>query len=271
MRFSRRLLHGLTPPLFAAVIRRLFPHSPRHIWEGVYSHLDNVPISNGSYDFPDRVNEMTEQAATLLSTVRNHEIPPLWHDLLAVLAASIHNPGHALTIVDFGGAAGSGFIQLLSSLRSNPRLQYHVIDLPGMCNAASRIYKNGEPISFHTSIDTAPTRPDIVYINTVLQYISDYQEHLRLLENLQPKWLLLARTSAGEVPTFASRQLNLSNQVLPYWFFNRNELVSLVASFGYALEFENLADHEYSQEALPKSHRIGRMRNLLFRRINPDF
>jgi hypothetical protein len=86
------------------------------------------------------------------------------------------------------------------------------------------------------------------------------------LAALRAPWLVLARTAAGDIPTFATRQLNLPGQVIPYWFVNRNEIIDLLRGEGYQLALEGLADREYDQSNFPPAYRIGRMRNLLFAR-----
>ena len=119
-------------------------------------------------------------------------------------------------------------------------------------------------INFHTALADTPASTDIVYCQRALQYIEDYLGQLRALASLGAPWLLLARTPTGDIPTFATRQLNLPGQILPYWFINRAEFVDLLDGHGYRLIWESVCDHEYDQSNFPVTHRIGRMRTSSF-------
>ena len=121
-------------------------------------------------------------------------------------------------------------------------------------------------MAFDTSLDGARAAPDIVYANSVLPYIEDYAALLKKLAGLGARYLLVARLAGGSYPTYATRQLNLKGQVLPYWFHNTEEIKGILRSSGYALAYEGLTGPEYDQRNFPASHRVGRMRNLLFRR-----
>jgi len=260
----RRSVKHVTPPILVESYRRLNQVRQNYTWEGIYQHMRDVPTVNASYGYSERVREMSVQAAGFLADMRAGQIACLWHDFLASVAATTSASSGKLRVLDFGGAVGSGFIQLCTVLPKATTLEYHVVDLPEMC-AAGRILFADEPrIYFHTAVANVIDKPDIVYVSSVLQYIEDYAERLRTLAAVGARWLILARVATGNIPTYATRQLNLPGQVLPYWFLNRDELVNLLQHGGYRLAHEGLADREYDQSNFPETHRIGRMRNLLF-------
>lgn len=263
---SRQLLKRLLPPVLLDLLRKRRCPQPIYTWDGIYPHLRDVPVHHASYDHEERIHEMATQAGEWLAQMRAGLRPAIWHNTLATVAAATGVGLGTIRVVDFGGAAGSGFIQLLATLPPSITLGYHIVDLTGMCAAGRELFVGEPRIRFHTTLTEVPAQPDIVYVNSVLQYLEDYAGQLRALTALGARWLLLARTATGNIPTFASRQLNLPGQVLPYWFVNRDELVSLVRSLGYRLAFEDLADREYDQSNFPVTHRIGRMRHLLFTR-----
>ena len=260
----RSLLKSLVPPLFPAAFRRVFRTHQGWTWDGIYSHLCNVPIRNGTYDYGQRIREMKEQAKKALAEVHAGRKSWLWHDLLTTVAATASAATGTVKVVDFGGGTGTGFIQLLATLPKETTIEYHVIDLEGMCAAGRELFLSQPRIRFHTTLSAVTTTPDVVYVNSVIQYIEDYAAQLRQLAALKARWLLCARMATGNFPTFATRQLNLPGQVLAYWFLNRDEVLTILRNSGYRLALEELMGREYDQSNFPETHRIGRMRNLLF-------
>jgi len=58
--------------------------------------------------------------------------------------------------------------------------------------------------------------------------------------------------------------LNLPGQVLAYWFLNVDEISKILAAVGYSLAYDGLVGPMYDQSNYPESHRMGRMRTMLF-------
>src|SRR5262249_7801677 len=131
---SREFLKRLLPPVVVDFIRQrpLFPRA--YVWDGIYEHFRDVP-THGDYNDDRRVEELIEQAKGFLTAVKTGQQPRLWHDHLAILAAAIGSPTGGVSVLDFGGGAGTGFLQLLVTLRAGMRIQYRVVDLNKMCAA----------------------------------------------------------------------------------------------------------------------------------------
>jgi putative methyltransferase (TIGR04325 family) len=255
------MLKQVVPPILVDLARG------RHtgpIWDGLYAHRRDVPVRAGTFDHAARIREMTVQAEGLLAEVRAGRKPAMWHDLLVSTAAVVAAEMGSVTVVDFGGGPGTGFIQLQATLPKTARIHYHVVELEGMCVAGRAVFHGDDRIVFHTALDNVPCSPDIVYVNSVLQYIDDYAGQLQLLAALQARWIILSRMAAGDIPTYATSQLNVRDQVLAYWFLNQNEVVTILRAEGYALAFDALGSREYDQRNFPESHRVGRMREMIF-------
>lgn len=236
-------------------------------WEGIYSHLSEVPAPVGSsYNDDLRVLEMVEQASEIRSQIERGEKPWFWHEALVTLAAlSIHRKA-CLRIVDFGGGLATGFLHLVSSLPDFSGVKYEVVELEKIRAAGADFYFGEPKVRYFDSLDQIEPKPDILYINSVLQYISDYSSQLRRFAKTGAEWILMGRAAIGEIPTFATCQVNLPGQVLPYWFLNKNEVVTIMADAGYSLVLDDPWGKYYDQSNFPLTHRIGRMRNLIFSR-----
>jgi putative methyltransferase (TIGR04325 family) len=157
-------------------------------------------------------------------------------------------------------------LHLQALVRDTAELRYEVVETERSCVAGREIFSDDPRISFLERLPPESHRPDIVYLNSVLQYIDDYAGLTRTLCRYRARYLLFARLSAGDVPTYATAQLNVPGSVIPYWFINIDELLGIMRSEGYKLLFEDLLARKYDQANFPARYRLGHARNLLFAR-----
>lgn len=253
----RRWARGLAPlSLLQQRNRREF------IWRGVYPTLRDVPMSRAEFG-TELIDEMASKTAAALATIAEGGTPLLWHQSFALVAGAMASRLGRLRVLDFGGATGSGYVQLLSSLPRGVRIDYLVVDSPEMCRAGCRLFDSDPQIRFADSLPAAGS-VDLVYANAVLPYIDDYAGTLRELASLGAEQIFLARLAAGSGPTFASCQVNVPGRVFPYWFLNFKEVTALLAAEGYRLACDSFVDRVYDQRNLPATHRVERFRDVLF-------
>jgi putative methyltransferase (TIGR04325 family) len=263
---DREFIKQFVPPILVPLLRgRSIPPEPRFTWQGVYPHRQDIPTENNSYDETAEVQAQYDWTRAGLDLVHAGNPPNLRHDTLAVVAAITRSRNSAVSVLDFGGAVGSGYVQLLGSLPKNAAIEYHVVDLPKMCAAGRQLFVDDPRITFHTCLPTLDHALDIVYASSVFPYIDDYRRLLRQLASTKAMFILFGQLATGNIPTFAAKQMNLRKKILAYWFLNRDEVVGLLAEAGYELVYEGSGDREYDQNNFPQTHRIGKMRNMLFR------
>lgn len=252
------------PPIILDLIRGT-TNSQGSIWKGVYERHSSVPTREGTFD-ERLIGEMSEAAARALKHYESGGKPYLWHEHLALVASMIAAETGQIRILDFGGGIGSGFLQLLSSLPSTTKIEYLIVDLEQMCNAGRKIFANDERIHFVTTLPPSSQVFDLVYVNSVLQYIEDYKTTLENLACVGSPFLLLTRLAAGDFPTFATQQINVPEQIFPFWFLNVQEVNQILRGSGYEVASDFLMERVYDQSKLPITHRAERMRNMLFRK-----
>lgn len=256
----RRWVKRLVPPILLEFRAGTDIATP--IWKGVYASFTDVPVKRADYD-AELVDEMIATTGGALQQWRAGRKPFLWHEPFALLAGTLAAKRHAIRVIDFGGGVGSGFAQLISSLPASVEIDYLVVDNAAMCAAGRRVF-NGDPrIRFAVDLPAA-TPVDLIYVNSVLQYIDDYRATLSRLASIGAGAIFLARLAAGSQPRFASEQWNVPGRVFPYWFLNMNETVSVLEAAGYQLACDSFVDRAYDQSNLPESHRVERFRNVLF-------
>lgn len=258
--FIKPVLHELRKSIRRALKR----HFHLFTWNGIYSSFEEISIHPAQYDDRIEVEKHLSWTKSALNTVQLGKTPALWHDALGIVAALIGNSKQNVRVLDFGGAVGSGYVQLLGALPKNIKIDYHVVELDNMCSVGRELFNDYYDIKFHSGIPAMDGKIDVIYINGALQYMSDYKAFLSSVCHTGASYILFGRLPAGDVPTYATEQLNLRNVTLPYWILNLGEFTNILGSNGYRLIFEGFSDQEFDQDNFPVTHRLGRFRTLLF-------
>jgi putative methyltransferase (TIGR04325 family) len=237
-----------------------------YYWRGVYSQLNQVPASGTEYNSNQLITFMRNFTERFQTAARScGTIPPFLgdHTLLAMLAGVIGAHHESISILDFGGSMGIGFISVSTSLPGHWDISYHLVESQRVCETGETLWSGDDRIFFHSSLPKN-LQVDIVYSRATLQYIEDYPGLLRQLAGYKAMFLLLADLPAGDIPTYATAQHNLKKSILPYWFFNFQEIIDIMAQQGYSLIFKGGQEKKYDRSNFPKSHRLEQMCNLLF-------
>jgi putative methyltransferase (TIGR04325 family) len=269
-RVARRLtaiVKSMVPrALLDAIVSRTNARGP--IWEGVYARFRDVPVEDDAYATPAYLDSVEQFARAALSAWRSGQKLNLWHDSPALVAACVARERHEIVVVDFGGGLGTGYLHMKHCLPTDVQTRYLIIEIPDLVARGRELFAGIDDVSFYDALTTVSARPDIVYVNSALQYVEDYAAVLGQMADLQPNWILLDRTAAGDVPSFVTRQLNVDGKAMRYWFLDKHEIASILAKSGYQLAHEAEVGPKYDQHNLPPSHRIPRMRNFLFCRAS---
>lgn len=273
----------LTPPIALEAYKKLrnrkhVQDEPDYIWEGIYTQLSDVPSEGEAFDGEPWLKMTRSHTEELLRVSKNYGVVPTEvvdeHNLLPLLVAAAYRDRPKVTILDFGGGMGISYIHLTKSLVGAHDIDYYVMERERICVAGSPLFEMDKHVHFLRSAFPATLpRPDIVHLNSVLQYIEDYSGFLREICSLRAEFILFVKLSAGDIPTYATAQRNVPGSVIPYWFINSNELIELMASQGYTLLFKGALSNRYNQENFPIEYRIERACNLLFslgKRTEPD-
>jgi len=233
--------------LTAAAVRRLLG---RPTWRGTYKTLEDVPKSGTGHSGGSWLADAEAATRAVLAGDAVEE-----HALLTVLVASISGP---VSVLDVGGAMGRAYLQLKRALPIAPA--YTIVETAAVCA------RGRELVPEITFVDRLPeaASPDVVYVRTSLQYLDDPLGTLRRLFGYGPRFVLLADTSAGEIPTFATAQLNIPGSVIPYWFLSINAVIE--AASGYELLMRASGKRKLPRMAVPPAYRLERTVDLLFGR-----
>lgn len=262
----KTLLKQITPPALVTLWQRKSLYLG-YYWKGLYSEFNEVPSSGAGFasdqwiTITKKATEEMQAAARSCGTIPGFVIGD--RSLLPMLAAVIGTHHERVSILDFGGGMGIDFINVSASLPRHWDITYHLVESPRVCETGPPIYISDERINFYTSLPK-DLQVDIVYIRSSLQYVEDYSGLLRKLAGYKPRYFLLVDQPAGDIPTYATTQRNVKGGVYPYWFFNVQEIIDIMAQQGYILVFKGGQEKKYDRSNFPQSHRLEHMCNLLF-------
>ncbi len=248
-------------------IRSALPgRTGEEVWRGVYASFGEAGIERADYATKDYLDQLEKEATRWLEQRRRKQTVALWHDNLAMVAASLASNSDGVSVVDFGGGLGGGYVQLRQWLGPAMPIRYIVVEIPDLVARGRQLFSGNEDIRFEESLDRIPSSPDILYVNSALQYPENPREVLRAFAGLTPLAILLDRSAIGDVPSFVTRQVNVPGKAMGYWFLNIDEVIEDLG--GYELVCNGEVGPIYQQAGLPEDRRIPRMRTLLFRRAD---
>jgi len=241
------------------------------IWNGVYESFDQVPVSGPGFASDAWLADMERYTQEAITSLRNKgagipESVPQYHALAATLVATVQQLERPVRVLDFGGGMGVGFASLKRCMAAELPIEYLIIDNEQSCERGRRLLADFPSVRFRSELPRDVASVDVIVLSSVLQFVEEYEKLLRDLSTLKPSHWLFTFLPAGDIPTFASAQLNVPGSVLPVWFFSLNELVQKIEALSYRLVFKSALDRVFDMSNFPLTHQLPRQCNLLFRR-----
>ena len=244
------------------------------IWDGIYESFDRVPVVGDGFASEEWLGDMERYTRKAVTAVRGDDagVPenvPQHHALLAMLVATLASLDRPVRVLDFGGGMGIGAANLRRSMKAESVFEYLIVDNEESCERGRRLLRDFSWVEFMPELPQAVRSVDVVVLSSVLQFVNKYEDLLERLAEVGPSFWLFTFVPAGEIPTFASAQLNVPGSVLPVWFFNLKELIAKVEALGYELICKSALDRVFDMSNFPLTHQLPRQCNLLFRRQRP--
>ncbi|HXQ73873.1 MAG TPA: methyltransferase, TIGR04325 family [Pyrinomonadaceae bacterium] len=241
------------------------------IWDGVYESFDQVPVVGRGFMSDAWLADMERYTRTAVAALRRGEVGvpenvPPYHALLAMLIASVPVVDRPVRVLDFGGGMGIGLANVRRCMAAGTELEYLIVDNEESCERGRRLLEEFSSVKFMSELPRDVESVDVIVLSSVLQFVEEYEKLLNDLAAFRPAHWLFTFLPAGDIPTFASAQLNVPGSVLPVWFFNVDELTEIVEKFGYQLVFKSTLDRVFDMSNFPLTHQLPRQCNLLFRR-----
>jgi len=248
----------------------------KYIWSGIFPSFESITPVGQAFSAETYARLSLDEARRVIRTSNRFTATPTeavneYAAMCMLSALACQQNGGKLTVLDFGGGLGVGYVHVLSSLGKHSAFSYHIVELEWACRAGSSLFPDDARIHFHASLPEAINGLDIVLLKSALNCIQDYAGLLKKLCGYRARYVLVSELFAGGFPTFASAQRGFDGTVFPCWFFNVDEIVGLMRQHGYALSCSGATEQVYNQDNFPADHRLerGRACQLLFSRLEP--
>lgn len=242
MSWKKALKPYVPPKLWLSLALR----QPRLRWEGDFSSWEEATRASTGYDAPAIVAGVERATQEVLAGRAAYERDGALFDepsanlpLLAALGLAYAEKKTPFTVVDFGGALGSTFLQNRSWLKDMP-LRWQVVEQKHFVEAGRRVFPAG-PVQFFGDAKEGEREGEVfLLLSSVLQYLPDPSGTLAsLVESTRPSWVFLDR-----VPYWCGDRFRLTVQSVPAsmgvaaypcWFFSPDAFAGPLS--GYRKDF----------------------------------
>lgn len=243
----------------------------QNIWDGIYHSFNEAKSKGKAFSSKRWLGRITDQLLDYRNEVQREDstsvLPPRISEL-PILTADI-KPS---SIIDFGGSSGWTYEYLKNSVSNLSLDIYLVIEIDEIVNHAKEKKFHGPPVSFQTDAGNVKSA-DILYTNSVLQYVHDDSIFSKLIESTNPEYILIEDFIGGEFDDYYTLQ-NYYEYRIPVKFRNRKEFLSNIQKYGYELIiskpypsiiYEKII--KFPMDNFPEDKQVGYSETILFRRI----
>lgn len=250
------------------------------IWSGVYSRFDQVTENAEIFDSSLWTEKQKTRALDALFLARSGRYVsdgaksrdyPFVPFLVGLLSS-----GKKLSIVDYGGAMGQTYIEILAKMRRVQKdLSYTVVETPGVVADVPEDVRSLQGLTFCATLDDIKGAVDVVHCGSVLQYIDDWKGFLNELTNrLQPRFVVLSDLLVGDLPSFVTAQ-RYYGRVMAVRFINIGEFCAFWDQSNYRAIYRSyyypLGDESYfPNHELPETHRLEKPCHFILERTEGD-
>ena len=250
-----------------------------NIWEGVYTSFhDASALACGKGFGGDIYRQRSLKAAKeCLQALQENKSIPSFHKqrsniLPSVVAMILSQIGGNLSILDFGGGLGIGYMTLIESLATNKEnLSYTIMEVPEVCAIGQELFPEEEVQ--YTDGFPANDSFSLIHSASALQYVENWKDILKRFAEYKSEFILLSDVFAGNNPSFVTLQ-NYYDSKIRHWFLNFDELIETLRAVGYELVMKtyvssrrNGVEDILPMDNFPEEYRLTQSLHLLLKRI----
>jgi putative methyltransferase (TIGR04325 family) len=184
--------------------------------------------------------------------------------LVAAVLAAKRPTSKPLRILDFGGAAGIDFANLIAAIRDTSNIRYYVVDFPKVCAVGRAKWRDDARISFHDAMP-ASSEFDLIYGWSSIHYVADPLQLLTQFTTYSPSAILIAGSSFTSGKAFVRAQVNQSAP-FPHWVLSLDDVERRMSGCGYCLAYHVTGEDDYNVDNYPPAYRVPNSASLLFLR-----
>jgi putative methyltransferase (TIGR04325 family) len=156
-----------------------------------------------------------------------------------------------LNVLDFGGSLGSTYYQNKGFLSNLKSVKWNIVEQNKFVIEGKRNFED-EVLKFHNSIDDClgENKVNVVVFSSVLQYLENYKDIVKLITKRGIEYILLDRT-----PFIDDHKDKIVKQIVPetiykasypMWVFNQEKFLQLfLPQYELVNKFKSFCDSDY--------------------------
>ncbi len=177
-----------------------------------------------------------------------------------------------VNVMDFAGGTGISYFTMKPYLFELGKVNYKVIDINKSLLKLGKEHsiktKSRSNITFDSVFpDHKMYKPDIIFVNTALQYLENPYETLNIFFKYKPKYIILTRLIAGSIKEYYTIQYVLGTKTRCK-ILNIEKFNAYIESNDYSLilKAENIGENLYYQcdSNIPEERRVRNTINLIY-------
>jgi putative methyltransferase (TIGR04325 family) len=264
----KELVKQFTPPVILKSYRKIFTrmaHGENHL-SGNYNSWNEAVAASTGYD-TELILEKTKAALLKVKngeaiyerdSVLFNEIQYTWPLLAGLMWVAAQSQGR-LNVLDFGGSLGSTYYQNRAFLRNLPEVQWNIIEQPAHVNVGKEYFED-EVLKFFPNIEIclSETKPNVIILSGVLQYLESPYEMLNKLLDLPCDYLIIDRTPFSDMSNdrlcIQIVPESIYTASFPCWIFSMDCILRNITEHGFEIvtEFEGF---DMVPGPIPLSHK----------------
>lgn len=259
MRNAKVIIKLFIPPIFIKAKRWLINFINNDIVE---STLDQQEMQDGeiwnSPEYAAYLRSKFNRLGALQEDQSSHEYTDLLVFLINILSASKSEEAKC-NVLDWGGGAGFIFFYIHQKLSRIDKVKWFVLKSLAPVEAGKNFAHGKQlPIEYIEQLSSLPVDGlDILFINTSIQYLSNYQTVFNDLLSANPKYIVLTRLLCAKDKTIITRQKKFGTNA-PCVFVSRAALVDYFNGKQYfnISDESNWVESPMIYKMLPRNLRI---------------
>jgi putative methyltransferase (TIGR04325 family) len=205
------------------------------LWDGPYATWDeacnaakNQNISQPAFTGERWKQRITQQLLDYRTEFNKYAIaqPPRTCNLVWVVALT-----KTRSIIDFGGSSGWALDYLQNTLKSHKLDSYTILELDAIATYMQNSKLHADNVNYQT-LDSPRKSCELLYSNSVLQYLGSNSFFVSLIESTTPKYIFLEDLYAKGKKDFFGTQ-TYYDQTIPVRFIGLEDLIEELRSLGY--------------------------------------
>ncbi len=197
-------------------------------------------------------------------------------DILTLYLNSLSEEGRSIKVLDWAGGTGRVWFNIYKNIYKPEEIEWNVVDKKFLMEIGENHGKQNKiPIRFFENIDDLPnTNYDIIYINSSIQYLENFQKLLSKLLKKQPKHIIFNRLLISEGTLNLTFRQKIGERVTPCTFISEKELIKFLIANSFKPIFNSPCweQYIYLNSILPKKSKqsLGRYlsKDIIFKKIS---